>query len=275
MIVYLNGRFVPEEQACVSIHDRGFLYGDGLFEAVRLYNGEPFLWTEHMDRFAEGCRVLRIDPPLTARETRSVLAELLRRNDVQNALVRITLSRGPGSRGYSPRGADHPTFCIAAFPVPEKLPSSYKVVSSSIRLLNKDPLAAFKHNNKLRQIVARAEADDAGADEALLLNERGDVVEGTTTNLFWIESRTVCTPPLDAILSGTTRNYLLKLCAALEIRMREKNVSLQKLVQSDGVFLTSCGIEVMEVTHLNGIRLKRSPLVGKLKRNYHRSDVNE
>src|SRR5687768_11022460 len=134
MIVYLNGRFVPEEQACVSIHDRGFLYGDALFETIRIYNGEPFLWQEHMSRLRAGCDALRIKPA-AEEELISCLTELLRLNSLSDAVARISLSRGPGPRGYSPRGADRPTLCIALFPPDRKstrLNSSHGYISYAV-----------------------------------------------------------------------------------------------------------------------------------------------
>ena len=274
MQVYLNGKFVPEERACISIHDRGFLYGDGLFETIRVYDGEAFLWADHMRRFAHGCEVLGIRLPLTPSEMRLVVGEQLRRNQQRDAIIRITISRGTGQRGYSPRGADQPTFCVAAFPPPKTLPGSWKLITSSLRLPKNDCLAVFKHANKLRQIVARAEADGHSADEALILNELGDVVEGTTTNVFWVQKGTVCTPPLVGILSGITRNYILKLCAFLGIRTRETQIGLKSLLKAEGVFVTSCGIEVMEVSEIDGKPIKRSPLVRRLKQNY-RSRANE
>lgn len=267
MIVYLNGRFVPEEQACVSIHDRGFLYGDGLFETIRIYDGEPFLWPEHMARLRAGCEALRLKPPVGDVEMLRHLTELLRLNSLSDATARVSLTRGPGPRGYSPRGADCPTLAIALFP-PTQRPASYHVITSSIRLPAHDPLAQFKHGNKLRQVLARAEADAARADEALLLNDRGEVVEGTSTNLFWMDGDTVCTPPLDGILPGTTRLYLLQRCAALGIRTRETSIRLPDLLQRTGIFLTSCGLEVMEVSQLDSKPIPPSPIVQQLKRNY-------
>lgn len=273
MQVYLNGRFVPEEAARISVHDRGFLYGDALFETIRVYEGEPFLWMDHMRRLAHGCEVMRINLPLTPAEMQRVVAEQLRRNSLRDAIIRITVSRGVGPRGYSPRGADHPTFCILAFPPPKALLSTWKLVTSSHRLPNDDPLAVFKHANKLRQIVARAEADDRGADEALLLNERGQVVEGTTTNIFWVEEGAVCTPRLSGILSGVTRNYILRLCAFLGIATREKNIPLRRLLKAEGVFVTASGIEVMEVAEIDGKQIRPSSLVQRLKQEYRKANV--
>ncbi len=274
MQVYLNGKFVPEEEACVSVHDRGFLYGDGIFETIRVYDGEPFLWRDHMRRLAHGCEVLRIAPPLTASEMRQVVGEQLRRNQIRDGVVRIAISRGPGvRRGYSPRGADHPTFCVMTFPPAGGLPKSWNLVTSSLRLPDEDPLAVLKHANKLRQIMARAEADDRGADEALMLNERGEVVEGSTSNIFWVEGKTICTPRLAGILSGITRNYVLRLCAFLGLKTRETHIPLKALLKAEGVFVTASGIEVMEVSSIDGKPIKRSPIVKRLKESYRKAGV--
>jgi branched-chain amino acid aminotransferase len=273
MQVYLNGRFVPEEEARVSVHDRGFLYGDGLFETIRVYDGEPFLWSDHMRRLAHGCDVLRMLLPLTPSEMRRVVGEQLRRNSLQHAMIRISVSRGAGPRGYSPHGAVHPTFCILIFPPAKAISANWKLVTSSFRLPSKDPLAVFKHANKLRQIVARVEADERGADEALMLNDRGQVVEGTTTNLFWVEKGKVFTPPLSGILSGITRNYVLRLCALLGIPAGEKSIHLKALLKTDGVFVTASGIEVMEIAKIDGKPIKRSPLISRLKQNYRKAAV--
>src|SRR5690349_12340043 len=129
MVVYLNGRFLPEEHAKISVHDRGFLYGDGLFEAIRAYDGEPFLWADHIARFQHGCAVLQLSSPLSPNEIQLVLRETLRRNKLRDCLVRFTLSRGTGPRGYSPRGAENPTFLVTPHAAP-KLPTSYEIITS-------------------------------------------------------------------------------------------------------------------------------------------------
>ncbi|MGZ8939498.1 MAG: aminotransferase class IV [Limisphaerales bacterium] len=267
MIVYLNGRFVPEDQACVSIDDRGFLYGDALFETIRFYDSEPFLWHQHMARLRAGCHALGIKLPLADHEMLAHLYELIRQNNLPGCIARITITRGVGRRGYSPRGADHPTLCIALSPL-TRSPASYKVITSSIRLPSLDPLATFKHSNKLRQVLARAEADAAGADEALLLNDRDEVVEGTSTNLFWIEGETLFTPPVEGILPGTTRLHLLILAAQLLVPTRETHIRLPELLERTGVFVTSCGIEVMEVSHINGHPIPPSPIAQRLRKEY-------
>src|SRR5262249_13159002 len=146
----------------------------------------------------------------------------------------ITLSRGVNAqRGYSPKGADTPTLVMNLYPLTRPDPENFlkwKAITASQRLPAGEPLAQFKNANKLPQILARAEADDAGANEALLQNSEGHVVEGTTSNLFWVESETVCTPPLVAgILPGVTRSAVLDLCRTLKVKSRERNIAVTEL----------------------------------------------
>jgi aminodeoxychorismate lyase len=267
MFVYLNSRFLPEEHAKISVHDRGFLYGDGLFESMRAYEGKPFLWADHMARFRHGCEVLRLICPLSPGEMLLIVREALARNHLRDGLVRCTLSRGAGARGYSARGAEHPTFLVTPYRAPQ-LPPSYEVITSRVRLLADDPVALFKSINKLNQIVARTEADERGANEALLTDHKGFVVEGTTTNLFWIKNGRVCTPPLSGILAGTTRAHVLRLCARLKVPAMETSIRPSDLRRVDGIFVTSCAAEIMNVSKLDGKRIKSSPLVLKLQRHY-------
>lgn len=273
MLVYWNGRFVPEEQAAISIYDRGFLYGDGLFETIRIYGNEPFLWAEHMARFERGAAALRLVPPLTAGELRMVLARLLHGNRVSDAIVRITLSRGVGRRGYSPKGAEHPTMVITVHTAPAQLRESYRVITSEHCLSGSDALARFKHCSKLVQVVAKAEADAADADEALLLNNAGNVVEATSSNIFWVSDRTVFTPPLDqGLVEGTTRDYVIALARSKGLEVKEQSITPRELAESEGVFLTSTGIEVMPVSSLNGQSVRRADLVNQL-RDWYKASI--
>lgn len=271
MIIYLNGRFVPEELATVSVHDRGFLYGDALFETIRVYAGEPFLWREHVTRLEAGAKALGIYPPLSPGELRAVLGELLRRNQTAEAIARITLSRGRGPRGYSPRGADHPTLAILMFPASQSKTELCRVVTSSYHLPAQDPLAAFKHANKLPQVMARAEADAAGADEAILLNDHGHVVEGASSNLFWLRGRALCTAPLAGILAGTTRAHLLRLAPKCGLSVKEEFATLPEVRRADAVFLTSSAIEVLEIAEWDRLPVRRSEIVRELKALYRPS----
>ena len=264
MQVFLNDRFVPEKRAVVSVFDRGFLYGDGLFEAVLVHHGKLFRWTEHLERLEHGAAVLNIKVPFAPKRLRAFAGELIQRNKSSTAILRLALSRGVGARGYSPKGANTPTLVMSVNPLSALASDQmrWKLVASSQRLPAGEPLAQFKNSNKLPQILARAEADEAGAEEALLLNTDGFVVEGTTSNLFWVERETVCTPPLSAgILPGVTRAVILEICRALKIKTRETSITLPKLKRMDGVFLSMTSRGVVSAQSLDGKRLKQSPLV--------------
>jgi branched-chain amino acid aminotransferase len=272
MIVFLNGQFVPESQAVISVFDRGFLYGDGLFEGIRIFNGIPFRWKQHLERFQRGANFLRIAVPFSAEAMEEFAKRLIMENQMPNSLLRLTLSRGIGPRGYSPKNAERPTLVMANYPMPAVDPSNppaWRLFISSFRLPAGEPLARFKNLNKLPQVLARAEADAEGADEALLLNSDGYVVEGSTSNLFWIRNGTVCTPPLPSgILPGVTRAVVMELCGKLGIDMREENIASVELHKMDGAFLSLSSTGIAEVAFLNGKPQKRSPVARRLSEAY-------
>jgi aminodeoxychorismate lyase len=272
VIVFLNGEFVAQEQAVVSVFDRAFLYGDGLFETMRVRNGKPFRWDQHLERLRRGADFLKISLPLTAVSLRDSAEQLIRRNRLADTLLRLTLSRGVGIRGYSPKGADRPSMVMSLHPLPEEPtqnPPQWRLVTASFRLPAGEPLAQFKTCNKLPQILARAEADAAGADEALLLNTDGQIVEGATSNLFWIDQDSLCTPNLaSGILEGVTRAVVLELAQRLNLPARETRNSPAGLLQAQGVFLSLSSIGIAEAVALDGEPLRRSPMVELLARQY-------
>jgi len=270
MLIFLNGQFVPEERAVVSVLDRGFLYGDGLFETMLVFKGKPFRWREHMERLQTGAEFLKIKLPYSAEALRGFAGELIAKNQMPDALLRLTLSRGIGPRGYSPKGAENPTLVMSLHPAPrQEAPPRWKLITSSHRLPANEPLAQFKTCNKLAQILARAEADAAGADEALLLNTDGFVVEGASSNLFWIERNTVCTPPLaSGILPGVTRAIVLEICQALGLPTREFQITPDQLVQTEGVFVSLSSFGVVEAQSVDGSVCRQSSLTSKISQAY-------
>ena len=280
MFAFVNGQFVPEERAVVSILDRGFLYGDGLFETLRVSNSEPFRWTQHMERLRHGAEFLKIKLPFTPATLHKFATELIAKNKMPEALLRLTLSRGIGARGYSPKGATRPTLAMTLHPLfgradlpvgqdaRQRVPTmKWKLVTSSLRLPAGDPLAHFKTANKLAQVLARAEADAVNADEALLLNTAGHVAETTSGNVFWIERGAVCTPPLDTgVLPGVTRAAVLEVCGQIGLSTQEKNIFPDQLHQAEGLFLSLSSWGVVEVSSLDGRTMKTSLLMGKIRR---------
>lgn len=267
--VWMQGEVLPAERAMVSVFDRCFLYGDGLFEGVRVCGGRLFAWEEHLVRMRRGAEFLRIQMPFDQEALRAGALELVSREGLAEAFVRIQLSRGVGRRGYSPRGADTPILVMTAHgmaPVDEAHSVGWKLATSSVRLPAGDALGNHKTASKLPQVYARMEADLAGADEALLLDTEGHVAEGASSNVFWIQGDGVCTPPLaTGALAGVTRRWIVDQCAALGKPCVESRVVADALVASDGVFLTVSSLGVIPATHLDGQLLRRSARVETLR----------
>jgi aminodeoxychorismate lyase len=272
MTVFVNGRFVPEHAATVSVFDRGFLYGDGLFETVRVANGIPFRWTQHVQRLEDGARLLHLKLPYAPSELLGIARRLIKGNNCPESLLRVAVSRGVGRRGCSPKGADNPTVVISLHPAPELDEGSvpeWTLSTSTLRLMAADPLASAKTCSKLVQVLARAEAEARGAHEALLLNSEGHVVEAASGNLFWYERESVCTTPLvGGILPGITRAVVFELVSAAGACVVEKNITPAGLAEAEGVFLTLSSYGIVIGVSLDGCILRRSPHLDALVRAY-------
>ncbi|MBL9129395.1 MAG: aminodeoxychorismate lyase, partial [Verrucomicrobiales bacterium] len=269
MTVYLNGAFVPEEAAKVSVFDRGFLLGDGLFETLRVHAGRLVLWPAHADRLERGAAMLRLKLPETTDRLEAAAVELLRRDRLDNAVVRITVSRGPGPRGYSIRGADRPTWVIAAHPAPtfeNEAPVVWRLRTSRLRLPAGDPVGAHKTTSKLLHVLARAEAEEGGADEALLLDTNGHVAETSSANVFWFEGKEVRTPSLEAgCLAGVTREFVMERLRSTGWEVREVLATPDRLRRADGMFLTLSSLGIVEVAALDDAALARDPRIATVR----------
>jgi branched-chain amino acid aminotransferase len=272
MIVFLNGELVSEEKALVSVFDRCFLYGDGLFETIRVYNSRPFRWRPHLERLQRGAAFLKMRLPFPAPALAAHAARLIQENRMAAALLRITLSRGIGPRGYSIRCADKPSLVMTLHPAPDTDSSErpqWRLMTSSLRVPANDPVALFKTCNKLHQILARTEAETAGMDEALLLNTDGQVAEAASSSLFWVEDEVVCTTPLaNGILAGVTRAVVLELCAKLGLRSKEATTTPDRLQMVQGVFLALSSFGIVNVRTLDRHALAQSPLVERIDEAY-------
>ncbi len=273
-VVCLNGEFLPAEEAKVSIFDRSFLYGDGLFETLRVYGGHPFAWTEHLDRLERSAGRMGLRMPTTRDTLRSMSLELLRRNGQSEALLRIQVSRGQGSRGYSPKGAESPIWVVSTHPATPQdpaQPTRWRLATASMRLAVSDPLNPLKSSSKLLQVLARAEAESQGCDEALLLDTAGGVVEGSSSNVFWILGNRLLTPPVESgALPGITRDAVLRIAPDLGFIPRESRCTPDDLRAADGVFLTLSSLELVTATALDGTPLRESPGTRSLHEAYQR-----
>ncbi len=279
MIVFLNGKFVAEEKAVVSVLDRGFLFGDAVWEALLVKRGRPFAWAEHIERLASGISFLKLTLPYSPDELHRFALELVKRNRMPDCMLRLSLSRGITARGYSTKGAVNPAIVMTLHPLPaldEKRMPCWRVITSTVRVPVNDPLTRFKTANKLPNVLARAEADAVGAREALLLNTDGYMAEGTSSNIFWVEKDKICTPPLPAgALPGVTRRAIIELCVKLKFQWREKQAMPAALHKSLGAFLTMTSMGVVEIESLDNRPLRRSPLVKELWRGYQKMLIED
>lgn len=269
MVVFFNGEFVPEGRARISAFDRGFLYGDGLFETVRVYRGKLFEWEAHWERFWRGVEYLQIPLKYSCAELRRVAEQLIEHNVADEAVVRLNLSRGTGPRGYSPRNTGASTLLASVHPI-ELDPQSWTLATTSFRLAPPSALSAFKTASKLTHVAARGEADNRGADEGLLLSPEGGVGQGTASNIFWIDNTTVSTPPLTTgILPGVTRAIVLELCAQLRITVREHSCAVDALNQMTGIFLTLSSYGIVQVSEVDSVRIQPSAVTQRIREAYY------
>lgn len=279
MVVFLNGRFLPEAEAVVSVNDRGFLLGDGLFETTRVAHGRVFRLAQHLDRLSRGAEYARIPLPFTLKEILKFAGELVERNGASDAILRVTLTRGQGPRGYSPRAAGAPTLAITLHPLPTHPPEEpwqWSLVTASCRVPASDALAAFKCTSKMLHVLARAEAEAKGGDEALLLNSNGEVAETAGGNLFWVYQEKICTVPTGrGVLPGITRAVVLEICQTLGLATHKCVVKPQMLRQASGLFVTQSALGIIPVAALDGLPVAPSPLVDQIAMAYEAMLANE
>lgn len=231
---YVNGRFVPEDQAVVSIADRGFLHGYGVFETMRVYGGKIFRAQDHLSRLASGMHHVGIITFLTAGEMRAVCDVLIHRNNVTSGVARVYVTRDSLVATVQPR---------------EFVSKPRTAIVSSIML---DPsLSRFKTANRLPYILAQREADQAMADDAVMFNAAGNAVEFTTSNLFMARDGRIITPPLtDGPLPGITRSVVIDLVRSMNIELRVESIRKDRLLEADELFATNSLMEIVPVTRL-------------------------
>jgi branched-chain amino acid aminotransferase len=272
MVVFLDGRFLPEEEAVVSVNDRGFLYGDGLFETVRIFNGRPFRFAQHIERMVRGADFLKISLPLKPKELQQVTSQLIEKNNLPDSILRVTLTRGPGERGYTPKPGGKPTMLLALHPAPPfdaVAPPQCSLITSSHKIPASDALSSFKTTSKLLQVAARIEAESKNADEALILNTNGEVAEAAAGNFFWIYKGKVCTIPTGrGVLPGITRAVVLEICQALGFETNKRVIKPDALRHSDAIFLSQSGQGIVSVINYDGEMIAQSPLVEKIHQVY-------
>ncbi|HEV3060800.1 MAG TPA: branched-chain-amino-acid transaminase [Vicinamibacterales bacterium] len=256
-IVYAAGRFGPSESAAVSVFDHGLLYGDGIFEGIRAYNGRVFKLERHVERLFDSAKAIRLDIPMSRDEMAELVLEACRRNEIVDGYIRLVVTRGAGDLGIDPRSCPRADVIIIAKPVEALYGHARRrgatLVTSTFRRHAPDVLSpSIKSLNYLNNILARIEANDRGADEALMLDQNGFVSEATVDNIFIVVDRTLMTPPTATNLKGITRETVLDLAADLGIRTEERPFTLFDVWTAREAFMCGTMAEIVPVASVDG-----------------------
>ncbi|MCK6257963.1 branched-chain-amino-acid transaminase [Fictibacillus sp. WQ 8-8] len=256
--VYVDGEFVLKEDAKISVYDHGFLYGDGVFEGIRVYNGNVYRLDEHLQRLFESAQSIMLTIPHTKEELTKIIVETLQKNQYRDAYIRLVISRGRGNLGLDPFTCEKPGVIIIAEQLalfPKKLyETGIEIVTVASRRNRADVLSPkVKSLNYLNNILVKIEANLAGVSEALMLNDQGYVAEGSADNVFIVKGNSIKTPPgyLGA-LEGITRNAIVEIAAELGYNVSEEPFTRHDVYVADEVFLTGTAAEVIAVIKVDG-----------------------
>jgi len=267
-LVYINGEIVSRDKAQIPVFDRGLLYGYGLFETMRSYNGHVFYLDRHIARLVNSAGVLGIREALEPQKLETGVLRTLKANGLDDARIRLTVTAGEGSRGLALPVSGKLTIIITVeelvLPSPEMYAKGLRTSVVSIRRNNRSPLCCMKTLGYLENLLAHAEAVDAGSDEAILLNVDEEVAECSASNIFIVEDGEIITPPIEAgILPGITRRVVIDLASSLGIKVAEEAVTVERLLNAEEVFITNSVIEIMPIASVDG-RTVRAGSRGKV-----------
>lgn len=256
--IYLNGEFVEKHNAKISVYDHGFLYGDGVFEGIRVYDGNVFRLNEHLDRLYDSAKSIMLTIPQSKEEMTKLVIKTLQKNELRNAYIRLVVSRGVGNLGLDPASCSHPQIIIIAeelalFPK-ELYDSGLEIVTVATRRNRPDVLSPkVKSLNYLNNILVKIEASLAGVSEALMLNDQGYVAEGSADNVFIVKGNKLITPPgYVGALEGITRNAIIVIAKELGYVVKEEPFTRHDVYVADEVFLTGTAAEVIAVVKVDG-----------------------
>ena len=258
MKIHINGRYYDEKNAKISVFDHGLLYGDGIFEGIRAYNGRVFKLKEHIDRLFDSAKAILLDIPLSRAAMMRAVVETCRRNNLRDGYIRLVVTRGVGTLGLNPNRCRRPSVIIIADKIQLYPPALYArgmaiVTVATTRNLNNAVNPAIKSLNYLNNILAKIEANNAGVEEAIMLNAAGYVAECTGDNIFIVKNGLMFTPPLSSgALYGITRGTVMSLACEAGIPVSEPNLTRYDLYVADECFLTGTGAEIIPVTKIDG-----------------------
>jgi len=254
LYIYIDGKFLAGGDAKICAWDHALLYGDGIFEGIRAYNGYVFKLDEHINRLYDSANAIVLKIPLSKVELKTVVLETLRRNNLRDAHIRTIVTRGAGKPGLDPKRSPRASVVVSAYPFPPQLGGKpVRLITASNR--RKSPYAVdskIKSLNYLDNILAKIQASAMGADDAIMLDINGCIAEATGENIFVIKDRKLYTPPPTACLPGITRSTVIDLAIELDYEFYERNLTPGDLYTADEIFLTGTGAEVVPVGQVDG-----------------------
>jgi len=287
LLVYIDGKYYPKSEAKISVYDHGLLYGDGVFEGIRAYNGVVFKLKEHIDRLYKSAHPIFLKIPLTKAELTEAVLETLKKNNLTNGYIRLVVTRGVGDLGLDPRKCPKATIIIITEPLLQ-LHSAEKVengINTIITWVKRNPVDAATHEmkslNYLNSILGKIEANNVGADEAICLDKTGYVCEGVGENIFIVRDGKLYTPPISSgALDGITRALIIRLAKKLGIEVTERNITPNELFTADEVFFTGTAAEVAPIREVNKRVIgtgKPGPVTKRIMREFEKAtkDPNE
>ena len=278
MKIYIDGKYYDERNARISVFDHGLLYGDGIFEGIRAYNGRVFKLKEHIDRLFYSAKSILLTLPMAHADIMAAIVETCRRNHLRDGYIRLVVTRGPGTLGLNPNRCKNPSVIIIAGKIqlyPEELYQRGMdiITVPTTRNLHSALNPAIKSLNYLNNILAKIEANNAGCEEAIMLNAEGFVAECPGDNIFIVKEGHLLTPPLSAgALYGITRRVVMELAAESGLKVSEPNLTRYDLFNADECFLTGTGAEVVPVVKIDGRVIgtgKPGPATKNLVAQYH------
>ncbi len=278
MKIFINGKYLDEKNAKISVFDHGLLYGDGVFEGIRAYNGRVFKLREHIDRLFYSAKAILLTIPMSHEQLVKAVVETCRRNKIRDGYIRLVVTRGVGTLGLNPNRCENPSVIIIADKIQLYPPEVYRkgmaiVTVPTTRNLHSALNPAIKSLNYLNNILAKIEANNAGVEEAIMLNAEGFVAECTGDNLFIFKNSQLLTPPLSAgALYGITRGVVMELAREAGLAVAEPNLTRYDLFNADECFLTGTGAELVPVVKIDGRVIgagEPGPLTRQLTSQYH------
>ena len=279
LLVYINGKYYPKSQAKISVYDHGLLYGDGVFEGIRAYDGVVFKLKEHIDRLYNSAHVIMLEIPLTKEEMINAVLETLRKNNLRDAYIRLIVTRGVGDLGLDPRKCEKPTVIIITDAIRlHSKEAKEKGLRTLIVWVKRDPVDATSHEvkslNYMNSILGKIEANIAGFDEAICLDKNGHVSEGVAENIFIVKDEKLITPPTaTGALVGITRNVIIKIAEKLGYKVIETNITPTDLFTANEAFFTGTAAEVVPIVEVNKRKIgdgKPGPITKRLMQEFEK-----